>query len=76
MTWTRGVTCDDVRHACGDSAIVACSGAYGHQYPWDEDVLRSVRIMWGFMRQYTASDNKDYVQVTRHHPMNTGTSAY
>ena len=62
MTWTRCVTRDDVRHACGDSAIVACSGAYGHQYPWDEDVLRSVRIMWGFMRQYTASDNKDYTK--------------
>ena len=53
-------TCDYARFACGDSAIVACSGKYGHQYPWDEDVLTSVRIMWGFMSQYTASDNKDY----------------
>ena len=51
-------TCDDTRSGCGDSAIVACSGEYGHQYPWDQEVLTSVRIMWGFMSQYTASDNK------------------
>ena len=50
-------TCDDARSGCGDSAIVSCSGAYGHQYPWDQEVLTSVRIMWGFMSQYTASDN-------------------
>ena len=60
VTGTRECdTSDDTRYPCGASAIVECRGEYGHQYPGDEDVLRSVRIMWGFMSQYTASGKMD-----------------
>jgi len=43
------------KHACGDSVdIVSCTGQYGHQYPFDEDVLQATRIMWTFMKQYSS----------------------
>jgi len=33
--------------------LVTCSGDYGHQYPFDEDVLRGTRILWSFMKNYS-----------------------
>ena len=37
-----------------DTAVVACKGDYGHQYPFDQDVLQATRIMWSFMSNYSA----------------------
>ena len=44
-----------VRYPCGQSDIVACSGHYGHEYPF-HDVLDGVRILWGFMKNYNSSE--------------------
>jgi len=45
------------RYPCGSADIVACSGHYGHQYPFDnfEDGTVATRILWGFMKNYNAS---------------------
>jgi len=48
-----------VRYHCDESDIVACSGNYGHQYPFIDfptfDVLEGIRIMWGFMKNYSST---------------------
>ena len=44
-----------IENKCGDAAaMVACTGDYGHQYPFDQDVLQGTRIMWAFMSKYKA----------------------
>lgn len=53
MDGTHQWSCD--RFPCGESDIVACSGHYGHEYPF-HDVLDGVRILWGFMKNYSTSE--------------------
>jgi poly(3-hydroxybutyrate) depolymerase len=46
-----------IKNQCeGDVALVACIGDYGHQYPFDDDVLQGTRIMWGFMKEYSSKE--------------------
>ena len=42
-------------HDCQGSHLVFCSGQYGHQFPFDNDLMAGTRIMWNFMKQHSST---------------------
>ena len=42
-------------HDCQGSSLVFCSGQYGHQFPFDNDLMAGTRIMWDFMKLHNSS---------------------